>query len=420
MYHDKSRILVIDDDVEIRNVLQEFLSTSHHCMTADSAEEALALLANQPFDLIISDISMAQMSGLELAPRVADIAPEAVIIVISGQRTIEFAIEAMRAGVFDYITKPFELGEVAAAVRRGLDHLKQTRDNVARPAVDGSASANDLRRAIDNGEFAVHYQPKVAIDSRALVGVEALVRWNHPHFGLLPPSDFIKPAEASGLIIELGSLVLRTACAQARRWHDAGLRSIDVAVNISAVQVESGNLFETVVRALNETRLDASHLQLELTESLLMTQAESTVKTLKKLREIGVRISIDDFGTGYSSLSYLKRLPVDFVKLDQSFVSGATTCADDATLVMAIITLAHNLRLRVIAEGVESEEQLAFLRLLRCDEGQGYLFGQPVRPELIRTFVDAKVDAVHPYFQLEGQLCRSTARKTTGSPQAIF
>ena len=318
MNHDKSRLLVIDDDVEIRNVLQEFLSKSHHCMAVDSAEQALAVLANQPFDLIISDISMAQMTGLELAPRVAMIAPEAVIIVISGQRTIEVAIEAMRAGVFDYITKPFELRDVAAAVCRGLAHVKQAKDNVTRSQVDTSASSNDLRRAIANGEFVVHYQPKVAIDSGNVAGVEALVRWNHPHFGLLPPSDFINAAEESGLIIELGSLVLRTACAQARAWHDAGWKTIDVAVNCSAVQVESGNLFETVMEALNETRLDATHLQLELTESTLMTQAESTVKTLKRLKEIGVRIAIDDFGTGYSSLSYLKRLPVDFVKLDRS------------------------------------------------------------------------------------------------------
>lgn len=382
MSEEKLRILIVEDENEISNVLHEFLSRSYHCATVDSAEKALALLARQPFDLILSDIMLAQMSGLEMVPQILELAPESVVIMISGQQTIEFAIEAMRAGAFDYITKPFELNEVGTSVRRALDRLKQLKAERNRANRPASACVNDLQRAVDKGEFVVRYQPKISIESRKLVGVEALVRWNHPHFDLLPPSDFIAAAEESGLIIPIGALVLRAACAQARAWHDAGL-PLNVAVNLSARQLEKEDLLEIVERTLDETGLEASYLQLELTETCLMEHAELAHDVLRRLREIGVKIAIDDFGTGYSSLGYLKRLPIDFVKLDRSFVTDATTNADDAALVMAIITLAHNLRLKVIAEGVETEEQFTFLRLLRCDEGQGFLFGRPLDPETI-------------------------------------
>ena len=388
MFDDKSRVLIIDDETEVRDVLQEFLGWSYHCVAVDSAEGALALIAEQPFDLIMSDIAMGKMSGLEMVPHIMKIAPESLIIMISGQRTIEFAIAAMRAGAFDYITKPFELADVALAVRRALEHLRSHREKTigVNPT---SGLANELRRAIDENELVVHYQPKVSIESGQVLGFEALVRWDHPRLGLLPPSDFVPDAEKSGLIEAVGAAVLRKACVEARRWHDIGLDFLHVAVNISPRQFQNGDLLGTVIRTLQEAGLEAEHLHLELTETSLMKHAETAVSVLKKLREIGVKIAIDDFGTGYSSLGYLKRLPIDFVKLDQSFVSGVTTCPEDAALVMASINLAHNLKLKVIAEGVESEDQRTFLRLLRCDEGQGYLFGKPLRPDLIGSFLEA-------------------------------
>jgi len=382
MKNEKSRLLIIDDESEIRSVLDEYLSRTYHCVAVESAEQALALLAEQPFDLILSDITMAQMSGLKMVPHILQLAPDSVVVMISGQRTIEFAIEAMRAGAFDYITKPFDLADVGTAVRRALDHLNQLRQDRSKPRHHQSASEADLARAVENQEFVVHYQPKVNVESRKPVGVEALVRWNHPHFGLMPPSDFITAAEDSGLIVAIGSLVLQIACAKAREWQDAGF-AFHVAINISARQFEDGNLLDTIGRALDKVGLDANYLQLELTETSVMDNGSSVLEVLGELRKIGVKIAIDDFGTGYSSLSYLKRLPVDFVKLDQTFVRDATTNPDDAGMVMAIITLAHNLRLKVIAEGVETEEQLKLLRLLRCDEGQGFLFGRPVSGEAI-------------------------------------
>jgi EAL domain-containing protein (putative c-di-GMP-specific phosphodiesterase class I) len=220
------------------------------------------------------------------------------------------------------------------------------------------------------------------------VGVEALVRWQHPTRGLLLPGDFIPLAERNGAILQLGESVLRAACTQARRWFDLGLNDFRVAVNVSPQQLQQNHFPETVAKVLQEFDLPASRLEVEITESSFIHDDGIGIKTLTELREMGVLISIDDFGTGYSSLSYLKRLPIDSIKLDASFVKDATTDTDDAALVMAIIALAHNLRLRVIAEGIETEEQLSLLRSLSCDEGQGYFFGRPVGEEIITAWAE--------------------------------
>jgi diguanylate cyclase (GGDEF)-like protein len=240
------------------------------------------------------------------------------------------------------------------------------------------ALETNLRRAIHNEEFLIHYQPRVSVDSLEITGVEALVRWQHPQLGLISPSEFIPLAEDTGLIVPIGEWVLRNACLQNKRWQDQGFAPIHVAVNICARQFHEGDLIETVIRALDETGLAPEYLELELTESSIMKNADLAAGVLNRLKGMGINISIDDFGTGYSSLASLKRLPIDALKIDQSFVRDATTEPDDAALVMAIITLAHNLRLKVIAEGVETEEQLRFLHLLRCDEIQGYFFSKPL------------------------------------------
>ncbi len=234
-----------------------------------------------------------------------------------------------------------------------------------------------LRNAVKNQEFILHYQPQIDIASGHLIGAEALVRWQHPELGLLPPGKFISLAERSGLVIPMGDWVLNEACRQAQVWRDKG-HALVMAVNLSALQFKRGNLLETVSHALKRSGLPAELLELELTESILLQDVDVAIKTLRSLRDMGVKLSIDDFGTGYSSLSYLKRLAVNKLKIDQSFVRDLAEDVDSAAIVRAIIQLGHTLQLTVIAEGVETDAQLAFLRNYGCDEAQGYLYSRPV------------------------------------------
>lgn len=561
----EARILIVDDEPGIREMLYELLHERYECRAVGSAEEALEILRAEPCALILSDIRMGGMSGLEMIPLAFRYAPDALIVMISAEQTIDGAIEALRAGAFDYIKKPFDIRQVEAVIRRAMDYyaLREEKrryehdleelvrqrtaeldrisrydeltnlpnraffearvtealaaaqegqmlavllldvdsfkkineslgyrigdrllrsvaerlknqvgavDTIARFGGDGFAllltrirSAEDtletvhllhqaldphfslegqdfhitvsigvsiyphdgtdthtllrnagaalyqaktqegngyrfytadmnaralrrlslesgLRRALEGGEFVLHYQPQVDVNSRQLVGVEALIRWRHRDAGLVPPVDFIPLAEDAGLIAPIGEWVLRAACLESQRWVGAAA-PLRVSVNLSAYQFRRESLSRVVSDALSETGLQPERLCLELTESSIMVNAESAVGTLNELKEIGVRVAIDDFGTGYSSLGYLKRLPIDILKIDKSFVRDTPSDPDGASLVKAIITLAHNLRLRVIAEGVETEEQLEFLRTLRCDEAQGYLFSKPLPDE---------------------------------------
>jgi diguanylate cyclase (GGDEF)-like protein len=570
----KPIILIIDDEEKIRDLLRELLGAKYSCTLVASAEEALAVLKQGKFDLVVSDINMRGISGLELLPVVHRDCPDTVVVLISGGQTIESAIEAIRGGAFDYIMKPLDLNHVEAAVDRALNHhalLKQKRsyetnleelvrqrtaqiehlayydaltdlpnrmlfvdrltqaltqaqrtplmvgtvflsldrfkkindtlghlvgdlclkkvasrlrncvregDTIARfdgaefallltqvkgtedlvelaqaiaaalkpsfhlqgqevyvtasigisifpddgkdagtilknggaalyqakklggsnyrfytsdmnvRALKRLALETSLRGAIEKEELVLYYQPQIDYATEQVVGAEALVRWQHPTLGLLPPSEFIPLAEESGLILQLGAWVMRTACAEACTWQAAGFGKIRVAVNVSAREFRRSDFFAGMVEILKETGLDAGCLELELTETTIMENAEAAVALLTEIRNLGVKIAIDDFGTGYSSLSYLKSLPIDTLKLDRSFVNGATSDPDDAALVVAVITLAHNLRLQVIAEGVETEEHLRFLRLLRCDAGQGFLFGKPMPADVFRSSLD--------------------------------
>lgn len=235
-----------------------------------------------------------------------------------------------------------------------------------------------LRRALERDQFLLHYQPRVDLPTGRIVGAEALIRWKLPDQGIVAPGRFIPLAEETGLIVPIGTWVLRAACAQNKAWQEAGLEPIVVSVNVSARQLRQDNLARTVAEVLQETGLEARYLELELTESMVMHDAGQLVAMLTELKRLGVQIAVDDFGTGYSSLSYLKRFPVDRLKVDRSFVEHLATDADDATIVRAIITLGHNLGLRVVAEGVEQNEQVSFLRLNQCDEAQGFIFCRPV------------------------------------------
>jgi diguanylate cyclase (GGDEF)-like protein/PAS domain S-box-containing protein len=237
---------------------------------------------------------------------------------------------------------------------------------------------NSLRLALKKNELFLMYQPQMDIATGRITGLEALLRWQHPDLGLVPPDKFIRIAENSGLIVPIGLWVLRTACSQARKWQDEGLLSVPVAVNVSAVQFRQRGFCELIRKVLHDVGLAPRYLELELTETLLLSSAEVTLSVLQELKSMGLSLAIDDFGTGYSSLSYLKRFPVSKLKIDRSFVRDIAVNPDDAAIATAIISMAKSLRLKVIAEGVENESQMSFLRTHQCDEIQGYYFSKPL------------------------------------------
>jgi diguanylate cyclase (GGDEF)-like protein len=559
----KARILIVDDESSVRELLFEALRKDFDCSVAANADETLDAIRISGFDLVLSDIDLGTgKTGTDLVPEILRISPDTVVVMISGNQGIDNAIEAMRAGAFDYIKKPFDLDYLDIVVRRAyahhlllaekrrrekdLEHLIRQRteqlnylsfydpltdlpnralfeDRVTQAliaangaskislillSIDGfrkvqqtlghansdqmlaetgrrlqqgvgqrstvsryerdefavlvtnseseedladmareiseslkrpfmldsnevvltcsigiSISPSDgsdlstlmknaaaalarskeqggdsvrfytgdmnaralkrltletgLRRAIERQEFEVYYQPKVDIYSGKICGSEALVRWHHPEIGLVSPLEFIPLAEETGLILPLGEWVLSTAVAQTKKWNDEGY-DLSVAVNLSVRQLQHTGLAATVLDIVEKARFEPQMLNLEITESSVIQNAETASASLWQLKEKGIQVSLDDFGTGYSSLSYLKKLPIDVIKIDKSFINELPHDADDAALTIAIISLGHNLRLRVVAEGVETEEQLQFLQRLGCDEYQGFYFSKPV------------------------------------------
>jgi diguanylate cyclase (GGDEF)-like protein/PAS domain S-box-containing protein len=265
------------------------------------------------------------------------------------------------------------------AKEKGRNNFQFFTAELNKEVTERLALEGKLRRALEHRQFSLHYQPRIDLRSGAVVGAEALIRWESGEEPL-DPARFIPVAEETGLIVPIGAWVLETACAQNKAWQDAGLAPLVVSVNVSPRQFRQGNLVRTIADVLGRTGLDARCLEVELTESAVMHDADQFTEMLRELSDLGVAISLDDFGTGYSSLGYLKRFAVDRLKVDRSFVQDLTNDSDDATIVRTIIALGHNLGLKVVAEGVESEQQLEFLRANGCDEGQGHHFGHPLPP----------------------------------------
>jgi diguanylate cyclase (GGDEF)-like protein len=557
----KPSILIVDDEPPIRQLLCDILSDRYICTTAGSAEEALGAVRSQPFTVVITDINLGGMSGVELIPAVHEVSQDTVVMMISGNLTMDSPIVALRQGAFDYVQKPFDFDYVTAAVERAvqhhdllvakrrhdeeleqlveertaqlnfltyhdaltrlpnrslledrlgqmivnrepeernavmlvaLDRLRTIRETLGADAADriaqntaeriidtvgphvtlgrieadvfaillpdtspeqcvdlggklaaalthayelsgnelflhskigvslhpndgesaevlmrnaaaslaqaretsGSsfefyaegikefaaerlALENDFRRAIEHGELSVHYQPKVSFESGKIVGMEALARWQHPTRGMVRPDVFIKLAEEIGIIDPISEWITRSACEQTADWRDDGFK-LELAVNLSGLQLQEKGCSERIVKLLDEVGFDPSCLNVEVTETVLMQNVALSIDELKRLRARGVKVSIDDFGTGYSSLNAFKRLPIDVLKIDRSFVSDLAEKPLDAAFVKTIIDLAHLLKVKIVAEGVETDQQLEILRDLGCDEWQGYLFSKPV------------------------------------------
>jgi EAL domain-containing protein (putative c-di-GMP-specific phosphodiesterase class I) len=249
---------------------------------------------------------------------------------------------------------------------------------------------NDMRVALEQKQFELHYQPKVNTATGVMHGAEALLRWWHPTRGAIPPAEFIPIAEECGLIGKIGAWVMREACRQARAWQIAGLPPLRVAVNLSPSQFRQGDIVAMIRDALDKAGLEPRFLEVELTETTVMSDPEESIAILEKLSEMGVLVSVDDFGTGYSSMSYLRRFPIDKLKIDRGFITEVMSRPEDASIVRAIISLAHSLRLKVVAEGVESPEQLEFLKTLGCDQYQGFHFSPALPPSQFEALVRSK------------------------------
>jgi predicted signal transduction protein with EAL and GGDEF domain len=277
----------------------------------------------------------------------------------------------------------------------GRNHFRFFTRDMNAQVMERLTLENGLRLALERQELFLVYQPQMDVATGKITGLEALLRWRHPEMGLVPPDTFIRVAENSGLILPMGEWVLRSACSHARKWQAEGLPALPVAVNVSAVQFRQEGFQELISRVLCETGLDPQYLELELTESLLLTNADMMFSVLQDLKKMGLKLAIDDFGTGYSSLSYLKQFPVSKLKIDRSFVQDAAVNPDDAAITTAIIKLAKSLNLKVIAEGVENEAQMSLLRSLQCDEIQGYYFSEPLTvAEVAATLRRASVSQV--------------------------
>jgi diguanylate cyclase (GGDEF)-like protein/PAS domain S-box-containing protein len=257
-------------------------------------------------------------------------------------------------------------------------------------ALERQSLETDLRHAVERQEFVLNYQPKIDLETGAIIGVEALIRWHRPLRGLVPPAQFIPIAEESGLILPIGRWILERACRQARSWQDEGLAPICVAINVSAVELRAKDFLLNVRQILDASGLDPNLLEIELTETFMMQDWKSTAEVLRSLKDLGVKLALDDFGTGYSSLSYMKRFPIDALKIDQSFIRDMTTDTEDASIVSAVINMGRSLHMRVVAEGIQTRDQLTFLQHRQCPEGQGYYFIPPIPALQLTTLLKAR------------------------------
>ncbi len=273
------------------------------------------------------------------------------------------------------------------AKRNGNNNCQYYEKTMNEAALKLLTMENNLHKALERNEFLPHYQPKIDLKTGKAIGMEALLRWRHPDTGLIMPSEFIPVAEASGLIVPIGKFILQTACLQNKKWQDAGLRPIGVAVNISGRQFDQKDLTESIFKILENTGLDPKYLEIEITEGTIMKNPEEAIRVLSELKAAGVQITVDDFGTGYSSLSYLRKLPLDALKIDLSFTRNMFSSPNDLVIVKTIIAMARNLNLKVIAEGVEYEKQLEFFREHGCGAVQGFLFSKPLPAEEFVKFL---------------------------------
>jgi len=380
LFLDLDRFKVVNDSMGHGVGDQLLIGVSHRLSACLRPEDTIARLGGDEFAILLEDVkddkaptSVADRLTAELQQAFTVERREVVITV-----SIGIAMSASRRMTPEDILRDADLA-MYHAKGKGKARYEVFDKSMNAPAQERMDLELDLRNAVTRGEFVLHYQPVVALPTGRITELEALVRWNHPQRGLLSPGDFIALSEETGLIVPLGRWVLHEASRQTRQWQLAapGIR-LGISVNLSGRQLQQPGLVEEIGAVLRDTRLDPSSLRLEITETVVMHDAASTLAKLEALKELGVQLAIDDFGTGYSSLGYLKRFPVDNLKIDRSFVKGIGRDVEDTAIVRAVITVAKSLNLSVTAEGIESADQIEELRALGCDHGQGYYFAKPM------------------------------------------
>ncbi|MFL1562800.1 EAL domain-containing protein [Pseudomonas sp. O64] len=392
-------LLIVDDEPQVRKLLETLLQhEGYQTLSAASGEEALQLVAQQPPDLILLDIMMPGMDGYEVASHLKgnETTASIPIIMLSALSESSARVSGLESGAEEFLSKPVERVELWLRVRNLLrlkargDQLKihnlmleqQLQRQTPEPAgmsvhdLARQDLENALREAVQTHQFTVHYQPKVELLGGQICALEALLRWERPGYGAVSPAVFVPVLESLGLIVPVGRWVIETVCQQIAVWQRNLVGAVEVSVNVSGHQLIEGDLIADIVQILAGTGVEAHWLEVELTESSLMENTHHTITSLQRLRAMGVKIAIDDFGTGYSSLAYLRRFPIDTLKIEIAFIREVTTNPQDAAITRTIIELAHSLDLRVVAEGVETQEQLAFLKAAGCDQIQGYLFSR--------------------------------------------
>ena len=393
LFLDLDRFKVVNDSLGHVTGDELLRAVAARLLTLVRAEDTVSRLGGDEFVVLLREVANVE-DAANIASKILEALRERFLV----QEQELYVTPSIGISVFplhgDTAEMLIERADAAmyGAKRAGRNAFQVFTPDMANFSPERLVLENEIRRGVGCGEFELYYQPKAQVADGTIVGAEALVRWRHPERGLLPPLDFIPLAEESGLIASLGNWVIERACAQNKAWHDAGLPDLRVAVNISAAQFRDKALLDTIRNALRDTGLPAECLELEISESIVMRQPAEAIVTLEKLSEIGVQVALDDFGTGCSSLTYLKRFPIDRLKIDRSLMRDLPSDRDNAAIVKATIGLAHNLRLKVVAEGVESLEQLQFLRALGCEEYQGYYKSCPLTARQFENSMRSSID----------------------------
>ncbi|MEH2046224.1 EAL domain-containing response regulator [Nostoc sp.] len=384
------KILIIEDEEAVReNILDLLEAENFETIAAANGRIGVHLAILEVPDLILCDMMMPEIDGYGVLTALHQDPSTATIpfIFLTAKSAKSDFRQGMDMGADDYITKPFTRAELLSAIMNRLEKYATLKRYLSPQTVINNLSPKmqlleiSLHRAIQQHnfqEFEIYYQPIVDIASGKIVAAESLLRWQSPELGMIYPTEFIPLAESTGLIVPIGKWVLKRVCKQIKSWRDAGIDSLIVAVNLSVIEFNQPDFIHNVVNFISANNLQPHDLELELTESMIMQDVNSAIATMSKLQSLGVKIAIDDFGTGYSSLIYLKNLPINTLKIDRYFIHNVAKDSQKSAIAKALIQMAHNLNLDVVAEGVETEAELGFLRQYNCNSMQGFLFSRPL------------------------------------------